>query len=322
MMPSGACVIRRDGKRGAVWYVKFVDAAGRQVKERLGPEADGWNERKAQRELRHRLADVERKGYRRPGPLTFATYSSEWLDEAERRRNWPPRTATVNRGAVKRLLSYFGPKRLAAIRPRDVAVYVREALLEYAPATVNLDMNVLVDVFNSAIREELVETNPAAHVERPRVPRRRWRILEPAEVARLAKAFDDEQAGVMFLTLVLTGLRRFELLALRWRDVDMLEDVLRVRDSKSEDGIRSIALTKRLSDELRAHRGRTAFRGDDEYVFCHPERGTPYSPKTFDGALSGRSPRPASKGTCDRSTTSGTRQSRTTRLRARTPSPS
>ncbi len=41
-MPSGACVIRRDGKRGAVLYVKYVDAAGRQVKERLGREADGW----------------------------------------------------------------------------------------------------------------------------------------------------------------------------------------------------------------------------------------------------------------------------------------
>ena len=67
------------------------------MKERLGREADGWNERKAERELRHRLADVERKGYRRPVPLTFATYSNEWLDECERRRNWRPRTATVNR---------------------------------------------------------------------------------------------------------------------------------------------------------------------------------------------------------------------------------
>lgn len=70
-MPSGACVIRRDGKRGAVWSVKFVDASGRQVKERLGPEADGWTKRKAERELRHRLADVERNGWRKPRALTF-----------------------------------------------------------------------------------------------------------------------------------------------------------------------------------------------------------------------------------------------------------
>lgn len=47
-MPSGACVLRYDGERGAVSYVKFVDATGRQVKERLGREADGWTKRKAE----------------------------------------------------------------------------------------------------------------------------------------------------------------------------------------------------------------------------------------------------------------------------------
>jgi integrase-like protein len=78
-MRSGACTIRREGVRGAVWYVKFVDAAGRQVKERLGPEADGWNERKAKQELRHRLADVEREGLRKPQTLTFTAFADEWL---------------------------------------------------------------------------------------------------------------------------------------------------------------------------------------------------------------------------------------------------
>ena len=61
-MLRGACVIRRDGKRGAVWSVKYRDGDGRQVKERLGPEADGWTERKAKTELAARLTDVRREG--------------------------------------------------------------------------------------------------------------------------------------------------------------------------------------------------------------------------------------------------------------------
>jgi integrase len=48
-------------------------------------------------------------------------------------------------------------------------------------------------------------------VKRPRTERRRWRILEPAEVARVVKAFDDVRARRVYLTLTLTGLRRFEL---------------------------------------------------------------------------------------------------------------
>jgi integrase len=54
----------------------------------------------------------------------------------------------------------------------------------------------------------------------------------------------------VFLTLVLTGVRRSELQALRWRGVDLVGNVLRVRDSKSEDGIRSIALSTTLAEEL------------------------------------------------------------------------
>src|SRR5689334_6185499 len=79
-MPAGACTIRYAGKRGAVWSIKFRDADGKQVKERLGKEAEGWSRRKAEKALRHRLADVERDGYRQPEPVTFKTFSTEWLD--------------------------------------------------------------------------------------------------------------------------------------------------------------------------------------------------------------------------------------------------
>ena len=67
------------------------------------------------------------------------------------------------------------------------------------------------------------------------------------------KAFTDEQAKTVFLTLVLTGMRRSELQALRWSDVDLVDNVIKIRDSKSEDGIRSIALSTTLAEELWQH---------------------------------------------------------------------
>jgi integrase len=45
---------------------------------------------------------------------------------------------------------------------------------------------------------------------------------------------------------------------------------------KSEAGERTVALGQRLSSELFEHRGRTAFAGDDERVFCSPAKGTPF----------------------------------------------
>jgi len=88
----------------------------------------------------------------------------------------------------------------------------------------------------------------------------------------LKRSFDDALARVMFLTLVLTAVRRSELLALCWRDVSLTERRLRVADSKTETGIRSIAIPPSLTAELEAHYQRTAFKGDDERVFRLPQQ--------------------------------------------------
>jgi integrase len=86
---------------------------------------------------------------------------------------------------------------------------------------------------------------PAEHVERPRRQPPRWRVLEPTEVARVAPAFSDERARAVFLTLVLTRLRKHELRGLPWRDISFADEALRVRKSKSRAGERAIALPAR-----------------------------------------------------------------------------
>ena len=163
-------------------------------------------------------------------------------------------TGTLDAGELRLQSATFGldADRMAEVgeRPRDVAAFIEEALVDYSPATVNLDVSILCDIYNTAVRQELVERNPALRAERPRMPRKRSRILEPAEVGKVAKAFAEEEYRVVFLTFVLTGLRRFELRALRWRDVDLVDAVLRVRASKTEEGIRSIAISPTLLDAL------------------------------------------------------------------------
>ena len=101
----------------------------------------------------------------------------------------------------------------------------------------------------------------------------------------MAAAFADIQARVVFLVLVLCGVRRAELQALRWRDVDLLEETLRVVDSKTEEGVRAIALPPRLQAELAGHYPGTPYKGADELVFCPSERGTVYRAEAFKEAL-------------------------------------
>jgi integrase/recombinase XerD len=284
-MAAGSAVINYEGKRGVVWRIKYRDATGRQVMETLGREADGWTERKARAELRERLVRVERQAYRRPAPLTFAAYAERWLAEGERRRGWTRNTLRTYRFALARLLPSLGPLRLAAVRPRHLSAYMAEQLARYSATTVSFDIGLVHDLYESARREEVADANPAEHVERPRRQPPRWRVLEPAEVARVARAFSDERARTVFLTLVLTGLRKHELRNLRWRDISFVEEALRVRKSKSRAGERAIALPAPLMEALWQLRRSSPYQGDDEYVFAEPSSGRALSVEGWRASL-------------------------------------
>jgi integrase len=104
------------------------------------------------------------------------------------------------------------------------------------------------------------------------------------------------QARVMFLTVVSSGLRRGEVLGLRWRDISLTDPAgatLRVRETwvrgapdtpKSEKSERTIALGDRLASELFDHRARAAYQGDDERVFCSATGG-PLDPVRYAATL-------------------------------------
>jgi integrase len=267
-------IVEYRGKRGVVWRIKYRDADGRQIMETVGPESEGVTRKQAEAALRGRVVKVEQKGWRKPAPLTFREYADEWVKAGPVTRGWKPATQIKYRSVLRRLNETFGPMPLQAIRPRDVSAYTTAKLETFAAKTINLDLNVLADIFKTAIAEEVAETNPVSGVQRPKVRRRKWKILTPAEVTRVAQAFTDAQAQLIFLTLVLTGVRRFELPGLRWRNVDLVLSNIRIVESKSEEGERSIALSPMLAEALWQRRRSTAFQGDDELVFCHPKRGS------------------------------------------------
>jgi hypothetical protein len=109
-----------------VWRIKYADADGQQVMETVGPEREGWTQRKAEAELRERLVWVERRNYRRPKPLTFGMYAEAWFEEGASRRGWKPSTVKQYRSVRRRLIRHFGRIPLGATRPRHIAEYVAE----------------------------------------------------------------------------------------------------------------------------------------------------------------------------------------------------
>jgi len=308
-MASG-CVLKYEGKRGITWSLKFADASGKQVRELLGP-APEWTKRKAQAALNARLTDVRREGYRKPEPETFKSFVAGWVDDHCDSNGLKMSTRQGYRLILDgHLLPVFGSVRLAEIavaRIEDYKASKRRAGL--APRTINRHLNLLSLIFDSAQRTEKMRSNPVALVERPKEPRKRkgWMILKPAEIGRVERGFcelideakDDEerswreQARVIFLLLVDSGVRRGEILGLRWKTVALadpggprirIEETFtrqRIETPKSESSERTIELSQLVADELFEHRARSAFVGDDERVFCSPTKGTPFDPTRY-----------------------------------------
>lgn len=300
-MARGAAVIRRPGRRGVTWAIKFRDAEGRQVWETLGREPD-WNEARAQRELGKRLQAVDRERWRKPERITFDDFAERFERDYLPGRNLKPSTQIDYRLTLHRhLRPFFGHLDLGKIEPADVDAYIAEKTAALAAKTVSNHLSLLGVMFKTARRWRLVTANPLEEVEPPRVEQSEMNVLTEAEIARLLTAYQELGAGasdvehaewwVLTQRLVQvalgTALRRGELLGLRWRDVELLDRRLTVRQSlvrgkfqtpKSRASRRTIELGPRTAEVLREQWRASRYQSDDSLVFCHPALGTPLDP--------------------------------------------
>jgi integrase len=153
----------------------------------------------------------------------------------------------------------------------------------------------------AAVRWDWISTNPAVVAKKPRQPQPRPEPPSAEQAARIIEAAwaQDEAWGTLVWLTMVTGMRRAELLALRWHDVDLVAGMLAIRrnyvwlhgqaiekDTKTHQ-MRRIALDTATVDILAAHRQRYEDRAraidlepsQDAYLFSHqPEAAKPFHP--------------------------------------------
>jgi integrase len=273
-------VFQRDGR----WWVRWTCSLGHDHRNPIGDTKgralDEYHKRRASvRRAREDGSHFCPRLHVRQKPVTLG----ELLDDYIRRRDLRARDEAERalrhrkEGArISHVRACLGHVPVSAITAKDVEVFYEDLKARrmgegdesrsFAVATVNRYMKLLHAVLRLGVKRGLLLTNPAASVDLARENNARNRCLSPDEEAALLKALPLWLRPLVVVAMH-TGMRRGELLGLRWGDLDLASGQLRIRRDKAGDG-RWVALNSEAIDALRAAKRRAVV---SPLVFCTPE---------------------------------------------------
>ena len=183
-----------------------------------------------------------------------------------RKRSWKRDQCGLNQ-----ILPVLGDRCLEEITPKMIEDYrLRRERQGRTTATINRDHALLKAMFTKAINLGLMKENPAKRVRLEKeIPR--MRFLTREEVHRLVEASENKWAPYLrpiIIMAVNTGMRRGEILSLRWEDVDFDRRVISIKRTKN-DQPREIPMTDWLFEALCDWRKKSQKRLDNGFVFSN-----------------------------------------------------
>ena len=158
---------------------------------------------------------------------------------------------------------------ISEITTKAIEEYKARRLETVKPATVNTELALLKHMFTKAIEWGYVKQNPAKPVKLLKEPPGRLRYLTPEELTRLLDACAPHLRPIVLMA-VHTGMRRREILSLRWTDADLRKRTITLTKTKNNER-RTIPINTLLADALRA----LPRHVESPFLFCDRD-GHPY----------------------------------------------
>jgi integrase len=223
------------------------------------------------------------------GKQTVRQYLEGWL--AAIKGNVRPKTFTGYEIYVRlHTVPTLGKTRIAKLTPQQLqALYSKKLEEGLSPTTVFHIHATIHRALQQAVRWGVIARNVAGLVDPPRRTRQEMKTYSSEQARILLDAAVGERLEALYILAITTGMRQGELLGLRWKDVDLDEQVLRVRATmqRTKEGLtfcepktagsrRQIALTSQAITALRRHRANQAEERlrmgpsweDKDLVFC------------------------------------------------------
>lgn len=211
------------------------------------------------------LIRIRRGEHVPPEKSTVLEFLNQWLDACK--NSLSPTTHRRYEGIVKtHIAAHFGATPLQRLQPYEIQAMYNRLQDKLSPASVLYVHRVLHRALGQAVKWQVLLRNPAAIVEAPKIRQQERSVLS---VAQTWIVLDEspEHLYIPILLAVTTGMRRGEIAALKWSDVDFDTGVLRVcramrytdegfkeSTTKTDKSRRTIAITPGIVLALKKHR--------------------------------------------------------------------
>lgn len=295
-------------KRGNKWC--FVIDVGR---DENGKRKQKWfsgytTKKEAEKAMAAKLHEIASGGYVAPTNETVETYMRAWLED--KRSQVRPSTYRGYEWLVRvHIVPHLGSVELSDLRPQHLQALYRKLQALEKPLSNRTILHIhllLHEALDRAVKWGLIARNVADAVDPPRPEVKRSTIWTPDDVRAFFAANEHIEARyyVAFVLAIMTGMRKGEILALRWSDIDWDNAIAHVnrtltwtkqgpvfQDPKTDRSRRAVALSPETVAALRRHRALQAHErllyGSDykgyDLVLARPN-GEPLYPRTLDNA--------------------------------------
>jgi integrase len=217
----------RDGKWVARLDYGYVDGKRKRVERIAATKTE------ARQKLNELKKDKEKGVSPEAHKMTLAYFMKDWLATVKANKSY--NTHMMN-DFIWRL--HIEPKLgnvlLANLTPLKIQKFLTDATeAGKTKCQVYNCYRTLHVALNAALKLRLIAFNPASAVECPKYNPDERVMPDLEEIYRFIDVLEDEPNGLLFLTAIYTGMRRGELLALRWSDVDMDNGEINIRMSRT-----------------------------------------------------------------------------------------
>ena len=272
----GSVVQKRKGSKH--WYAVIErrdEATGKRVRKWISLEATG--KRQAQIECARIITELKGDTFQEPSKITLAEFLERWLDHMKSQVS-PRSHERYAEIARKNIAPLLGQVKVSKLHAAQISQAYSKALASgrrdgkggLSPRTVHHIHRVLKQALGAALRWNLLSRNPANAVDPPKGSAKPMQTYDLPQTAALIDAMRPTRMFMPTILAVLCGLRRGEIAALRWRNVDLVAGSasivesaeqtkagVRYKEPKSGKG-RNVRLSETVIEELNIWRVKQA----------------------------------------------------------------